>query len=495
MPEYIRALIVILVLATIVFTFAHRSACDITGREDFIRRRNLWFALTLAAFLTQNYWLYTFIAIPLLIYAGRRESNTPALYFILLFVFPVAVVPIPGMGLINNLFELSHARILSLLILLPAFLILRRQNDTLAYGRSSPDKILAAYLLLVSVLYLRELNITNNLRQIFYLFIDIFLVYFVISRSLKNIQAFRVALMSLVLIIMVTALLAIFESYKHWLLYATVIEVLNLEGDTQPLGRDGLLRAMVMTGQPIALGYVMVVGMGLYLFIQHSIQSNLVRRAGMLLLIAGLIAPFSRGPWIGAVLLIAVFVATGRFAVRRMVSLAVVAILALALISSLPGGERVINLLPYIGTTERGNIDYREQLFTNSMIVIQRNLWFGSTDFFQTPEMEAMRQGQGIIDVTNTYLGVTLKTGFIGLGLFVGFFAMTIIGIHRAMRSIPDKESEEYLLGRVLLASLLATMLIIVTVASITFIPIVYWSVAAMGVAYAQMVRKNAAQS
>lgn len=495
MPEYLRALVVILVLATIVFFLAHRSACAVSAEEDFLRRRNLWFALTLAAFLSPNFWIYTLIAVLLLLYASRRESNTPAMYFILLFVLPVAFVPIPGMGLINVVFDLSHARILSLFLLLPAFFRLRGQGDTLVFGRVASDKLFAAYLLLFAILYLREFNITNNLRQIFYLFMDIFLVYFVTSRALKNLQVFRDALMSFVLIAMVTALLAIFESYKHWLLFATVIEVLNLHGDTQPLGRDGMLRAMVMTGQPIALGYVMVVALGMYLFVQRHIRSNFIRRAGMLLLVGGLLAPLSRGPWVGAALLAVVFIATGRYAMRRLLSLGASAVLVLLLISVLPGGDRVINLLPFIGTTEKGNIDYREQLITNSMTVINRNPWFGSNDFFQAPEMEAMRQGQGIIDVVNTYLSVTLFAGGVGLALFVGFFAVTILGVLRAMRSVVDKDSEEYLLGRVLLATLVSTMLIIFTVASITFIPIVYWSVAAMGVAYAHMVRKNSVRA
>ena len=80
-----------------------------------------------------------------------------------------------------------------------------------------------------------------------------------------------------------------------------------------------------------------------------------------------------------------------------------------------------------------------------------------------------------------------------GLGLFVTFFALTLLGIYRAMRSIPDRDSEEYLLGRVLLATLLAILIIIFTVSSITIIPIMYWSVAGLGVAYAQMVRNNTA--
>lgn len=494
MPEHLRALIIILVLATTFFAFARYPASAITEVENFTRRRNLWLGLTLAVFLAHNFWIYVIIAILLLLYSNRRESNPPALFFSILLVLPMAIVQIPGMGMINYIFDLSHARILSLFILLPAFFTLLWQVDTAAFGRTGPDKLLAAYLLFTSILFLREDNITNTTRQIFYLFIDVFLPYFVISRSLKNLQSFRDALLSLVLAIMVLAPFAVFESVKHWLLYSSLTEVLGLEeGMTTYLGRDGLLRAITTAGQPIALGYLMAVGMGLYLFLQSAIKQKFVRRLGMVLLIVGLIAPVSRGPWVGAAVLIVVFIATGPYVVRRLMSLALAAILALPLIAMLPGGERVINLLPFIGTTEKGGIDYRERLITNSMIVIQRNPWFGSDDFLNTPEMEVMRQGEGIIDIVNTYISIALKAGLVGLGLFIGFFVMTLWGICRAMRSIPDKDSEEYLLGRALLATLLAILTIITTVSSITIIPIVYWSVAGLGVAYAQMVRKNAA--
>lgn len=50
MPEHIRALIVILVLAGTVFTLARRPAKDLIPYNDFTRRRNLWFVLTLLVF-------------------------------------------------------------------------------------------------------------------------------------------------------------------------------------------------------------------------------------------------------------------------------------------------------------------------------------------------------------------------------------------------------------------------------------------------------------
>ncbi len=474
-----------------VFAFAHRPACTISKTGDYTRRRNLWFAFTLAAFLAHNFWVYTLIAIPLLIYANLRETNPPALFFFILFALPMATVSIPGMGLINYFFELSHARILELLILLPAFFVLTRQRGALAFGRTWPDIVLAVYLLLTTLLYVRDASVTATLRGAFYLFIDIFLPYFVISRSLKDLQAFRDALLSLVLAIMVVALIAIFEASRHWLLYYPLLGVLGLGGMLNYLERTGMLRAVVTAGHSIALGYLMVVGMGLYLFLQRSIQKKLVRRLGIALLAAGLIAPLSRGPWVGAAVLMAVFIATGRYALPRLMGLLAVAALVFSLAAVLPGGEKVINLLPFIGTTEKGSIDYRQQLITNSMIVIERNPWFGSVNYLEAPEMEAMRQGQGIIDIVNSYIQIALETGFVGLGLFVSFFALILLGIYRAMRSIRDKNSEERLLGRALLATLLAILVIIFTVSNIAIIPIVYWSVAGLGVAYAEMARKQ----
>jgi len=490
MPEYLRSLIVVLVLAAVVFAFARRPACAIANADDFARRRNTWFALTLAAFLAQSFWIYVAFAVPLLIFVNRRESNPAALFFFILFVLPIAFVQIPGWGMINFLFDLSHARLLELLILLPAFISLLRRNDTLPFGRIWPDRALAGFLILTAVLYLREQELTNTLRQTFYLFIDVFLPYFVISRSLKNMEAFRDALLSLLLAIMVVAILGVFESSKRWLLYSSVTYMLELEnGMTNYLAREGLLRALVTAGQPIALGYLMAIGVGIYFLFQPSVQPKLRRRIGLALLAAGLFAPLSRGPWLGAAALLIVFIASGRYAIRGLMALALAAVLALPLISILPGGEKVINLLPFIGSTDVQNIDYRERLITNSMIVIERNPWFGSTDYLETPELESMRQGQGIIDIVNTYIKVALDAGVVGLGLFVGFFALTLDGIRRALRSIPDKDSEEHRLGRVLFATLTGILITIFTVSSITIIPIMYWSVAGLGVAYSQMVQ------
>jgi O-antigen ligase len=188
--------------------------------------------------------------------------------------------------------------------------------------------------------------------------------------------------------------------------------------------------------------------------------------------------------------MITVFIATGRKAVKRLMLLAIAGALALPLLAIVPGGQKFLDLLPFIGTVDVENITYRQRLIDNSVIVIQRNPWLGSFDYRNTPEMQSMIQGEGVIDIVNTYIALALDIGLIGLTLFVVFFATVLLSIRRAMRSVPNKDDEARRLGRALLAVLAGILVTIFTVSSITVIPVVYWSVAGLGVAYAEMVRR-----
>ena len=492
MPEHIRALIVILFAAGVVFTLARRPAADLIPYSDFKRRRNLWFALTLVAFFSFSFWVYAAAAALVMYLAGRRERNTMALFFMLLFLIPPASVQIPGFGVINYLLDLNHLRLLSLCILLPAALNLSRQGDTVRMGRLWPDKLLLAGVVLLALLYLRDTTLTDTLRQAFYLYVDVILPYYVASRALKTLQDFKDALLAFVLASFVLALIGVAEFLRHWLLYDALLDAMGVRWEMSSyLSRGGSLRASATTGQAIALGYVISVAAGLYLFVQGFVRSGLQRALGALLLAAGLVAPLSRGPWIGAGIILVAFIATGRNAIKRLMLLGMAGILALPLLTVVPGGQKVLDLLPFIGNIEKENITYRERLLDNSWIVIQRNPLFGSFDFRNTPEMQSMVQGDGIIDIVNTYVNLALRVGLVGLALFVAFFVVILLGIRKSMHTFPDKDDPRRQLGRALLATLIGIMVIIFTVSSITVIPTVYWSVGGLGVAYIQMVRQQ----
>lgn len=75
MTEIQRALIVILILATVFFAFSQRIAGLISDPNDLARRRNIGLILTLVVFLSANFWIYSLAVVVTITYTSRRESN------------------------------------------------------------------------------------------------------------------------------------------------------------------------------------------------------------------------------------------------------------------------------------------------------------------------------------------------------------------------------------------------------------------------------------
>jgi O-Antigen ligase len=490
MPEHLRALVVILGLATIVFACAKAPACAVAmAPKDFKRRRNVWFAITLTLFLAHNFWIFIIGTAALLLFTLPREPSKLALFFFLLFAAPAISEPIWGLGIIEQFFTINYLRLLALAVLLPAFLSLRVQPDVDRFGRSIPDKLLAGYLILNLALMLTATTFTNALRAgVFYAFVDVFLPYYVASRSLRNLQAFRDALMGFVVAALVLSAIGAFEFARHWLLYAPLDQALGVPwGYGQYLERgDGVLRAQASTGQPIPLGFVIAVALGFYLYLKKSVPSSMAWSLGLLLLIAGLIAPMSRGPWIGAAAIVLVFTMTSPSPGHGLAKLGLLGVSTLPMLLVTPLGKEIIDHLPFVGTIDAGSVSYRERLAEVSIQVILQKPYFGSFHSPSSPAMEVLRQGQGIIDLVNTFLAVGLQSGLVGLFLFSGFFIAVAAGIYKGMKSLHDRNSELHLLGQGLFATAIGILTIISTVSSITVIPVIYWSLAGMGVGYAR---------
>ena len=124
-----KQMVVVLAIAIAIFRFGKPIALLFSTESDFSRRRNVWFALTVTAFLSPSFWLFALVAIPVLAWAGRRDTNPVALYLILLQVIPPIPVEIPVVG-INELFSLDNYRLLSFCVLIPTAWRLRKLKDT-----------------------------------------------------------------------------------------------------------------------------------------------------------------------------------------------------------------------------------------------------------------------------------------------------------------------------------------------------------------------------
>jgi O-antigen ligase len=491
MPEHLRALVVILAIAAVVFGLARRPlvACGMAP-EDFNRRRNLWFGITLAAFLAHDFWLYSLITAAMVLVYGLRDRNPIALYVVLLFAVPPFGVQIPGFGLINYVFELDHIRLLNLTLLLGALVRSSREPSTPAgpAGTGVAGKLLLGYLGLLIVLTMMLSNFTGTMRTTFMLAVDVWLPFYVGYRTLRSRVALREVAAAFALAGALLAAIALFEFAKSWLLYAALEQALNVPwsmGNYLARGEGGALRALASTGHPIVLGYVLVVSLACAIMLAPRLTPAWLRVALFLLLASGLVVSLSRGPWIGAALMVVVALGIGRGAASRLLklSLSVAALGGLLLVS--PWGDQVIGYLPFVGTVDAGSVDYRSRLLEVSLGVLANSPFFGAWDYMLNPAMEEMRQGEGIIDMVNTYLGVAMSTGMVGLTLFTGVFVAAAWACFKAWRAASaDPEWER--IGRCLLAALAGAALTIATVSSIASVPTLYWLLAGMMLAYSQ---------
>lgn len=471
MPIRLKELIYVLIIAVIVFRLAKPIALQFSSQSDFARRRTIWLLLTIAAFLSPNFWLFVLIAAPLLYWGGNKDSSPVAFYLVLLTVIPPVDFSIPVVG-INWLFDLNIYRLLAFCVLIPAAMRLRRRQT----GNGAESQFGKMDLLLLGFLALQVLlfvppdipghapepdSVTNMLRRAFLAIVDVYVVYYVVSRSCLTRAAIAETLAGYCLCCALSAAIGIFEAARSWLLYADIArDWTGNPGWGFYLMRAGALRAMAATGHPLALGFMLAIAFGFWLYLRTRIQSRTARIAGTSLFWGGLLAAYSRGPWLGAIVVYLSFVLLRPSAFTRLFRVgAYLGILFGALLLS-PLGDRITSVLPFTGgTVDASNVLYRERLMTRSWELITDNPLFG--DQLAYLKLSDLRQGQGIIDFVNTYAAVAVFYGFVGLSLFVSFILLALFRAWRARARILTLDSDLGLLGAALVASMIGTLMLL----------------------------------
>lgn len=485
MPEYIRALIVLLVIATVVFYFVKAPATAMAmSVDDFVRRRNAWICITLAGFLSQNYWIFVAITCFLIYNAAKKDTHKIAFFFFLLLALPQISVEIPGFAGIRYFFSIDYVRILTAIVLLPVCIKARKQASEQKSKAYLPDMLLATYIILNLVLQAQYDIATNVLRSSVNWAIDVVVPYYAISRSIKDLKSLTDVFMSFVVATTFVSIVGVFEFLRHWVLYLPVGDALGVDWTSNYLSRGNALRARATSGHPIVFGYVTCIALIFLVYIKSQIANRSHSISIGLALAGGAIASISRGPWVGLAIGMIMIVLTAPNTWRNLLRLSLAGFAVLGGLMSVGYAEKIISFLPFVGSVEEENITYRARLFDSAYQIILDNPFFGSNDYLL--KMEDMKQGEGIIDLVNTFLIVGLNSGLIGLGLFMTFFGWIIFSTYRVFKSF-DSKSNYFLSGQVIFAALIGIMVTISTVSPIFHVPVLYWSVAALGLAYIKM--------
>jgi O-antigen ligase len=500
MLQILKELVVVLVIAFVVFRLARPVVLLFISQEDFSRRRNVWFALTTVGFLSPNFWLFALIAVPLLFWSGRKDSNPAALYLFLLHVIPPIVIRVPMIG-ISFLLDIDFYLLLSFCVMTPAALrLFRSKGETRIRGVQAMDLCLLAYGLLTAFLFvhpeiangtLMVPTFTDDLRRIFVFFFITVVPYFVITRSNSNRQAFSDILASFCLGCGVMAGVAMFESARHWLLYADFDDRWSaVVTFTSYLERGASLRAMASTGHPLSLGYLLAIAFGFWLYLQSHVKSKRMRLAVTVFIWLGLLAAYSRGPWIGAVCIYFVFAALRPRAISTLFKASVMAIFVAFLISLSPLRDKVVSVLPFLGgTIDSENVLYRHRLFDRALEIIGENPLLGDQDALL--RMQDLRQGQGIIDLINSYLEILLSSGFVGLSLFLSFILIAVFKAWALSKQAGKIDPDFGMLGACIVACILGTLLMLENGSFGTGSERLFYVLAGLASAYAQLGRSH----
>lgn len=460
MSQSIKELIFVMGLTVPIWMVGKAFFGNSVSAEVFRSRRNTWLIVTVLGFLSPNIFIYAAIAVPVIYRAGKRDTSPISLFILLFFAIPNAAVPLPSLGI--ELLPISPHRILAI-TLLPTF-ILNKENYQSIGGLQRFDMmlfLLLAFVALEIFLGLPYHTLTHTLRLVTVAALDTIILYLGFRLLGSHMNLMRDGMVSWVFSGVLLSIVAMLESYKGWLLYVGINSRWGSENIFSYLMREGALRAQASAGHSLTLGIWLVVAWAFYLALQRGCQSKSMRFAVAALLLGGLWSCASRGAWLAALLSSGVYLALNPNGLARAVKAIAISCFGFLVFLISPLGDKFVSYLPFVGTVDSYNVDYRVKLFTVCMDLIKINPIFGNQ--LAINQMQELRQGQGIIDLVNGYLQIAVFNGLIALGLFVGLLVLGVVRAVTAWNVIRREDVELAYLGSSLVAAMLGTLLFIAT--------------------------------
>lgn len=274
----------------------------------------------------------------------------------------------------------------------------------------------------------RETSATNWIREIVSITISYGIPYIVISRSLVSIRGFDQLRLWLIATMLMLSAVALFEISRGWNLYL----LLEQRYGTQSPGillkfRGGLLRAEGPFPDQTVFGFVLAIGFALILFSKDLMRSRAAHLVATSILLLALLAPQSRGAWLGAA--VAAFAgACIRYRGQAYWIIAAgFAIIGMGFLAS-PTDNK--------SAEAADTMEYRSRLFERGVQEFWKHPIIGQDRYTVEASMADMEQGEHIVDFVNSHLFFALTGGVIGLAMFVLSFLAPFYKLSRIRSTI-----------------------------------------------------------
>jgi hypothetical protein len=358
-----------------------------------------------------------------------------AAFWMAVILFPPLSVAVTGMAGLNYLINLDHLRVAEIALLLPAAtqIIFSKRE-----GRKSIwwlDVAVVSYPLLCISVQFQHVTFTTSIRSLVEMCLDIVLPYYVVTRGLRNWEDLNFVLKRLLLACVFSASVALLEAALRRNIYAELQWVYGVKWSlTHTLMRGGLLRVESMAPNPVMLAIQIAVTIGLWFAMTAQGVTRTRAWTVLLLLLLALVCTWSRGPLLGTLVFGLSMWCLTKLG-PRVFGVLLVAAIAGGIAAKMAGlDEPAIALLKGVLSNSKDDaltIDYRSRLLDTSLELIKQSPWMGVPNY--AAYMQDLVQGEGIIDLVNTYVGVALNAGVVGLAMYLSPVILMTIALLRRL--------------------------------------------------------------
>jgi hypothetical protein len=300
---------------------------------------------------------------------------------------------------------------------------------------------------LIAAALARETTFSNLLRATSNVVLDLGVPYYLVSRSSHALADIRRDLRWMGCGAVTLGSILFYEMMSGWPIYNQLQGQYGLMPSLVKW-RGGLLRAGGPFLESTSAAMVLAIcGLALWAC-RRDFRTGRHHALVLLIAMVGLVAPQSRGAWIGlgfALVLVQLYL--GRYLSLLKGGVLAGGGVSLLLLAAMSSPSLSESMGMSGGSSDTS--EYRRRLFDRGM----EEFWHSPIYGFSIPQLNIrladLRQGEGIIDYVNTYIWIMLISGGIGLVIFVGAFLTYMVGLSQCRKLFPkghaDREVQAFL--------------------------------------------------
>lgn len=415
---------------------AYYILSSITAYKNELKQYTIFSILVIAVTTLSGSILLGFFLVTMLCIKQTKKLDPEKK--IAFFFGVVFAIPSNHAFYINPGIDLGHLSYRSLLILVLLLPILLNQKKDRAFCKPNIIDVFAILFFVWQIVLGIRGDFTGFVRDSFWLYIGQVVPYLVVRRYMGD---YPLVMVSISYALLGQMFVSVCEGLTTWKIYGSFRQLTGYF-DSMPgeyKFRHGFLRTEAGLGNPLILSlFSNITFLATCLLYRNrpddlSFLKRVMFIGAICISIAGCIFTGSRAGMAGLVVALVLMVCVGWATNRKRDPKSLVIWLSIIGIS--------IALPMSLGFIE-AEFGYRYRLFVVSSDVIIDNFIFGSMTPLEDPRMEVLRQGEGIIDLVNTYVDFALHYGMTGLYLFIcaiGFSFMRVYDVLRQDLAKVDK--------------------------------------------------------